>query len=260
FANQPLSGKPVQFTLNGASFNAVTGANGVAEVSVPLPAGTKVDIITGSFAEDEFYLGCGGVAVPTTAGSAPPAGTLGNQGTNFWLMFPQAYFDGFGTAIQRLFITSTVNTSGTVSIPSAGFNFTQNFTVQANTVLTVQLPFVQVYESDMVQAKGIHVTSQQPVTVYGLNQRTATSDAFLGLPVNTLGTEYYILTYSNMSFAPSSEFGVVAQEDGTTVTITPAVTTGSRIGGVPYSITLNQGQTYLLQNTVPNATGDQTGS
>ncbi len=260
FANQPLIGKPLILTLNGASFNAVTGVNGVAEVSVPLAAGTKIDVITGSFAEDEFYLSGGGVAVPVTAGGAPPAGTLGNQGTNFWLMFPHAYFDGYGLANQRLYISSRVDTSGTVTIPGAGFNFTQNFTVQANTITTVQLPFVQVYESDVIQDKGIHVVSQQPVTVYGLNQRAFTSDAFLGLPVNTLGTDHLVLTYSNMGFSPTSEFGIVASENATTVTITPAVTTGSRIGGFPYNITLNQGQTYLLQNTVPTPTGDLTGS
>ncbi len=260
FANQSLTGKAVVFTLNGASFNAVTGPNGVAEVSVPLPAGTKIDLITGSFAEEEYYLGCGGGSVPATAGATPPAATLGNQGTNFWLMFPQAYTDGFGPLVQRLFITSTVDTSGTVSIPGAGFNFTQNFTVQANTVVTVQLPSVQVFESNIIQAKGIHVTSQQPVTVYGLNQRANSSDALLALPVNTLGTDHFILTYSNMSFAPSSELGVVATENGTTVTITPKATTGSRLAGVPFNITLNQGQTYLLQNTTPDATGDLTGS
>ncbi|PYS41722.1 MAG: hypothetical protein DMF71_10775, partial [Acidobacteria bacterium] len=259
FANLPLSGKPVQFTLNGAPFNAVTGANGVAEASVPLPAGTKIDIITGSFAEDEFYLSCGGATVPLTAGGAPPNGTLGSQGTNFWLMFPHAFFDG-NLAVQRLYISSRVDTTGTVTIPGGGFNFTQNFTVQANTITTIQLPFVQVYESNIVQAKGIHVTSQQPVTVYGLNQRVFTSDAFLALPVNTLGTDHLILTYSNMGFSPTSEFGIVASENSTTVTITPAVTTGTRIGGVPYNITLNQGQTYLLQNTVPTTAGDLTGS
>nr|MBA2702657.1 PKD domain-containing protein [Blastocatellia bacterium] len=260
FANQPLSVKPVQFTLNGASFNAVTGANGVAEVSVPLPTGTKIDIITGTFAEDEYYFSCGGVAVPVTAGGTPPSGSLSNRGTNFWLMFPQAYSDGFGLAIQKLFITSTVDTSGNVSIPGAGFNFTQNFTVPANTVATVQMPSVQVAESNIIQAKGIHITAQQSVTVYGLNQRANSSDGLLALPVNSLGTDHFILTYSNMNFAPSSELGVVATENGTTVTITPSVTTGARLGGVPYNLTLNQGQTYLLQNTIPDTTGDLTGS
>ena len=199
-------------TLNGVAFNTVTTADGVAEVLGPLPAGTKIDIITGAFAEEEYYLSCGGVAVPVTAGATPPGGSVNNRGTNFWLMFPQAYHDGFGPLTQKLLITSTVDTSGAVSIPGAGFNFTQNFTVQANSVTTVQLPAVQVFESNIIQAKGIHVTAQLPVSVYGLNQRTNSSDGFLALPVSNLGTEHFILTYSNTGFAPSSELGVVATE------------------------------------------------
>ena len=179
--------------------------------------------------------------MPPTAGGAPPEGTLGNQGTNFWLMFPHAFFDG-NLAVQRLYISSRVATSGTVTIPGGGFNFTQNFTVQANAITTVQLPFVQVYESDIIQAKGIHITSQQPVTVYGLNQRVFTSDAYLALPVNALGTDHRVLTYGNISFAPTSEFGIVASENATTVTITPAVT--SRQPG---------GRSSLQHHTEPGA-------
>ncbi|HXM51466.1 MAG TPA: PKD domain-containing protein [Pyrinomonadaceae bacterium] len=254
FANQPLIGKPVQFNLHGVSFNTVTGANGIAEVSVPLPSGTKIDLITGAFAEDEFYLSTNGVGVPLTAGGTPPSDAPSHRGTNFWLMFPYAYFDGSGIAVQTLYITSPVSTSGTVTIP--GLNFTQNFTVSANTVLTMQLPFSQVFENNVITSKGIHVTSQQPVTVYGLNKRTFTSDAFLGLPVNTLGTDYYILTYSNISFAPSSELGVVATDNSTIVTITPSVTSSGHTGGVPFNVTLNLGQTYLLQNLDPTVQGD----
>lgn len=42
---------------------------------------------------------------------------------------------------------------------------------------------------------------------------------------------------------------VVASADATTVTITPSATTGPRTAGVPYNVTLNQGEAYLLQNT-----------
>jgi RHS repeat-associated protein len=257
FANQPLIGKPVQFKVNGASFNTVTGANGVAQVSVPLPAGTRIDVITGSFAEDEYYLSCGGVAVPPTAGGTPPASSASHQGTNFWLMFPYAYFSN-SLPVQTLYITSPVATTGTVTIP--GLNYTQNFTVQANTVLTMQLPFSMVYENNTVTAKGIHVVSQLPVAVYGLDRLGFSSDAFLGLPVSAIGMDYYVLTYSNMGFAPSSELGVVATENSTVVTITPSVTSSGHAGGVPFNVTLNQGQTYLLQNLEPTTLGDLSGS
>src|SRR5262249_12626194 len=247
-----------QLTLNGAVFNAVTDVSGSAEVSVPLPAGTKIDLITARFAEDDLYLSGSGATAPVSAGSTQPPGSTGNQGTDFWLMFPQNFFDGFGPAVQKLFITSAVATSGIVSIP--GSNFSQGFSVSADSVTTVELPFIQVFQSDVVQAKGVRITAQQPVVVYGMNQRNATSDAFLAMPVTALGTDHYAMSYGSMSFAPSSEIGIVAAVDNTNVTLTPTVTTGSHLAGIPYSLTLNQGQTYLLQNTVPTAASDLTGS
>ncbi|HKR11221.1 MAG TPA: PKD domain-containing protein [Pyrinomonadaceae bacterium] len=257
FANASLPGKPLQLSVNGALFNAVTDANGVAQVTVPLPAGTRIDTIIGTFAGDDFYLSGNGVTVPVTAGTSPPPGSPSSAGTDFWLMFPHNFFDG-NNGVQRLFITSPVATTGTVTVPFA--NFTQNFSVAANTVTTVQLPFMLVFQSDLVQSRSVHVTSASPITVYGLAQRAATSDAYLALPVSSLGKDHLILTYSNMTFAPSSQFGIVAPQNNTVVTITPSVTTGTRVAGVPYNITLNQGQTYLLQNTIPDATGDLTGS
>ncbi len=258
FANAGLAGKPVQFTVNGAAFSAITGANGVAEISIPVPPGTRIDSVIGNFAGDDFYSSGSGISVPITAGAPPSDSTQSHEGTDFWLMFPQAYANSEGFAFQSLFITSSVATTGTITIP--GLNFTQPFSVTANSVANVSLPPIQVHESDVITNKGIHVTSHEPVSVYGLNKRLQTSDAFLGLPVNTLGMDHYILTYSNMSFAPSTEFGVVASENNTTVTITPSVTTSNRVAGLPYDITLNQGQTYLLQNKTPTTETDLSGS
>jgi RHS repeat-associated protein len=259
YANLPLANKPVQFKLNGAIFNATTGPAGIAEASVPLPAGTKLDILTGTFVGDSFYLPGAGVGVPETAGGVPPNNVPNSGGTNFWLMFPPNLPPSGLSPLQKLYLTSPVDTNGTVTIP--GQNFSQNFTVQANRVTTVELGFVQSTQSDVVQNKGIHVVSAQPITVYGMNQRPFTSDAYLGLPVNALGKDHYVLSYGSLNASgPGSQFGVVATEDATTITITPSVTTGSRVAGVPYTIALNQGQTYLLQNTTPTAAADLTGT
>ena len=258
FANTGLVGKPIELYVNGARFNAVTGESGVAEVTIQLPVGTRIDSIIGNFAGDEFYLSGSGVAVPVTAGAATTGEGSSHEGTDFWLMFPHAVTDSAGFTVQSLFITSRVPTSGTVTIPS--LNFTTAFSVAANGVATISLPTIQVIESDVVTTKGIHVTSQLPVSVYGLNKRQASSDAFLGLPVHMLGMDHYVLTYGNMSFAPSTEFGVVAAHNNTNVTITPSVTTLNRTAGVPYNIILHQGQTYLLQNTTPVGQADLSGS
>ena len=258
FANVGLMGKPVRFSVNGASFSAVTGLNGVVELPVPLPTGTKVDTIIGYFEGDDLYLSGSGVAVPVTAGGPATQSASSHEGTDFWLMFPHAYTDGDGFAVQSLFITSPVATSGTVNIP--GLNFSKAFSVAANSVANIVLPTVHVSESDVVTNKGIHVISQSPVSVYGLNKRHSTSDAFLGLPVSALGMDHYVLTYSNSSFAPSTEFGVVASENNTVITVTPSVTTLNRLAGLPYHVTLQQGQTYLLKNTTPTPDSDLSGS
>ena len=66
------------------------------------------------------------------------------------------------------------------------------------------------------------MTSLAEVTVYGLNRITATTDAYLGLPTDILGTEYITLGYTNTNVVNGSLFGVVATQDATTVTITPS--------------------------------------
>ena len=58
-----------------------------------------------------------------------------------------------------------------------------------------------------------------------------------------------MLTYTGLAGA-GSQLGVVATANATTVTITPSVTTGGRTVGVPYNVSLNQGQAYQLRNDV----------
>ncbi len=180
-----------------------------------------------------------------TAGSVS-AQSRDSRGTDFWLMFN----DNYSTPALTIFVTSDVNTTGTVSIP--GIPFTANFTVTANTITPVTIPAsVQTHTSNVIDSKGIHVTSQQEVTVYGLSYLQFSTDAYLGLPTDVLGTSYIVLTYTGQS----SEFGVVSTANGTVVTITPSVTVGTRTAGVPYNITLNQGQTYELQAGSLDLTG-----
>jgi len=195
-------------------------------------------------------LALGMLALPAVAGAAPDS-----RGTDFWLMFPTNYVS---SPALSLFIAGETATSGTVSIP--GLSFTAPFTVTPGVVTTVTLPAgAQASSADGIESKGIHVTAADEVTVYGLNRISATTDAFLGLPSDILGTEYIILTFPNVNVVNGTEFGVAATQDGTVVTITPSVVTGPRAAGVPYNVTLNAGQTYQLRN--PNAApADLTGT
>ena len=167
------------------------------------------------------------------------AQTADSKGKDFWLMFNSNYNNN---PALTLFITSNVNTSGVVSVPGIGFSVP--YTVVANAVTLVTIPAaVANHTSNVVDNKGIHITGEEEVSVYGLNKIPFTTDAYLGLPTDVLGTEYIMLNYK------AGEIGVVATQNNTVVTITPTITTYTRTAGKPFSISLNQGQTYELENT-----------
>lgn len=176
----------------------------------------------------------------TVSGQAPDS-----KGKDFWLTFPGNYSPG----ALSFFISGDEATTGTVTAPGTGF--TAPFTVTPGSVTTVTLPTgtLELNLSDGIENKGIHIVAGKEVTVYGLNRYSATTDAYLALPTDILGTSYINLGYKNTNIVNSTQFGIVASQNATTVTITPTVTTGARAAGVPYNIVLNQGQTYLLRNT-----------
>ena len=177
-----------------------------------------------------------------------------SKGVEFWLAFQQ---NPEGTPELSLFITGDTPTTGTVEAPGIGFS--TPFTVTPGAVTTVVVPNSAIINtSDVVGDLGIHVTANAEVVVYGLNRITFTTDAYLGLPVDILGTEYIVLSYFPLpGFGYGSQFAIVGTEDGTTATIVPSVTVGTRAAGVPYVVNLDEGQTYQLH---AGSSGDLTGT
>ncbi|NCC73368.1 MAG: T9SS type A sorting domain-containing protein [Sphingobacteriia bacterium] len=189
-----------------------------------------------------------------------------SRGTDFWLLFKK---NNDGQSVQMfLDISGTENANGTVTIPGIGFSV--NFTVTANAVTRVNIPSNAILNpSGIIENLGIHVIADKEVTVYGMNQRGASTDGFLGLPLDILGNQYLVVTYPILnwggfypdeSYAP--QFAIVSPYDNNVVTITPKDQTfNGNPAGVPFSITLNQGQTYLVRGRMSNSyTADLTGS
>ena len=173
-----------------------------------------------------------------------------NKGKEFWVMFNRN-FDNSGVNLS-LFITGDVETSGTVELPDGS---TQNFTVIPGTISTVKLPSsLLAATSDGVEDKGIRIVAFEEITVYGLNQKTQTTDAFLALPTDILEREYLVMSYTslNENFNNTSVFGIVATENGTTITLVPSTPAGTKPAGVPFTIDLDEGQSYQLQVLGPN--------
>ena len=89
-------------------------------------------------------------------------------------------------------------------------------------------------------SSALHIIADNNIVVYGVNKAKYSNDAFLGIPVNMLGQDYYAITYSPAS--RQTEILVVGVEDGTSVSITLPTSMG---GSVSYS-----GHTYTQSNTI----------
>lgn len=183
-------------------------------------------------------------------------GIIPTMGTEFWLGFMENYPSGDNQL--SLYISSYHNTSGTVSMPLQGY--TQNFTVMANTVTTVNLPVSAMHtSSETVDNKAILVQSADTVAVYALNFGSATADAAAIFPIMTLGTDYRVHCYRGLDASLPSEFLVVATKDGTQVEITPRTSTaGGHAANVPFVVDLDSAESYQVK--AATATGDLSGS
>ncbi|MFN9912664.1 MAG: hypothetical protein ACK53L_08770, partial [Pirellulaceae bacterium] len=86
-----------------------------------------------------------------------------------------------------------------------------------------------------IRNNGIRVTSNRDYAVNGLNWKPFTTDAYLGLPKDVLGTDYIILGWKNSNglYDLMTQFAFVATENNTVVSITPT----EDIAPVPATLT-----------------------
>ncbi|MEY3385571.1 MAG: hypothetical protein RIR53_382 [Bacteroidota bacterium] len=179
-----------------------------------------------------------------------------SEGREFWLCFMKNFREAGitdqsgrqGGLRLQLFVTSSYD--ATVRIRVEGIQFDNTVTVKANTVVNVSLPaMAQASAQESPERLAIHITSDQPISVYGLSSRFQTTDTYLGLPTNILGTEYRVMGYTKIQNSPEmlSELSIVATEDDTEVTIVPrAITSTGRPAGVPYKTRLTKGDVYSI--------------
>lgn len=185
-----------------------------------------------------------------------------NFGTEFYTAFGPNLGGDDSHNKMELYFTSHVPAHGSVEVPALGFF--QTFTTTPGQITTVRLPdgsntngTVELNErldQQVTHGMAVHILSDSAIAVFGLNHKLFSSDAFMGLPINVLGTEYRTINYnssSNGSFRDPltpGEFWIVAVHDSTNVTITlhDASSTGTQ-PGAPFTVRLNQGDVYLVQ-------------
>ncbi len=179
-----------------------------------------------------------------------------SAGTDFWVAFAACW----GDDNLRLYVSSQVTSSGTVS--SAELGFTNSFSLTPGTVTNIALPDDAMITSyDTVTAKGIHITASQPVSVYGLNYYNTASAAFTGYPTPMLGTNYCVMARPSDASGVSL-FAILGTASNTTVTIMPSATanlaTNSGSPGKFYTERLQPAETYQIDSR--GTTDDVTGT
>lgn len=187
----------------------------------------------------------------TTVVNRKNLGLQNPEGKEFWLCFQNNYKEiknqsSANELNLELFITGEYDANVVIEIED--LRFTKKIFVKGKTVANVIIDPDAIIESDEVPERlAIHVVSDNPIAVYGLNHRYQTTDSYLGIPTEVLGYNYRVMCYT-VSDGLVSHFAVIATDDSTVVEITPTVETSTnRPALVPYKIYLRRGEIYQVK-------------
>jgi choice-of-anchor A domain-containing protein len=175
------------------------------------------------------------------------------EGTEFIFSFSPNYL---ADTELSLFISSKVDASGLIEIPRLGTS--QFFQVSAGSLVKVSIAEAMGNLPKGKSNYGIRVTSDNPISLYGLNRQLKHTDAFLAIPTISLGKKYYAMSYRGISTTNPSQLAVVGVYDNTKVEITAPVSTNAGSAGTKYTVVLNKMETYLLSSST--SAGDLTGT
>lgn len=252
----PLAGADV--TCLG--INVMTIADG--SFSIPGLSTIQGDIrCTASFNNGTQTLSGVSNAVPPVRGASTDVGQIVVQevfsrGRDFWLAHQAVLSPG-----AQVIILSDVVANFTVS--ATGFSFTGSASAQSPAVVPIP-DTLQIRSNQVVENKGIHITSDVDVTALLFFSGGGATDIALAIPTQGLGTEYIAVGWQesvsargfpNLGF---SEFAIVSNQNNTNVTIVPSCMSRSGTAvGPNLNIVLNQGEAYQYQCS---NRGDVTGS
>ena len=163
-----------------------------------------------------------------------------NAGSEFIVGFMENLDNSYDT---ELFITTMEIVTVHVNISAPRYTATsifQQVTVTAGSVQQLLLDGnLRMYGSSK-ESKALYISADNNIVVYGVNKAEYSNDAFLGLPLNVLGTDYYTITYSPAQ--NQTQLMLIGTEDSTTVNIVLPTITG---GSITYG-----GNTYGAGNTI----------
>ncbi|MDR1344118.1 MAG: IgGFc-binding protein, partial [Tannerellaceae bacterium] len=150
------------------------------------------------------------------------------QGKDFYVTWGPDASDG----TYQVRVVASV--AATVTFTFTNTNASNSVTLAAGTVHTETISTTNVHSTTTgVSSKTLRIQSTEPVSVYAMNQQSATTDATNVLPVTNYGTDYYHISYRPLGPNNSDGYAAIAATNGTIV----------YEGGAQVA-TLNAGQAY----------------
>lgn len=197
------------------------------------------------------------------------------EGKDFWVALTLCAAPSTGLPEPFIAVSTKKNTTITITNPNSNWTgVSRQVAADAWVTFTTQdIPLEQWYptsansianavsQASQTHAFGLHVTTDEEVSIFAALRMTNSFDAANILPITVLQSEYYTQDYPPY-IKPSdgeaiSMFTILATENNTKVNITPKTTTyDNHAAGQTYSVTLNAGQTYyVISKTLTSLSG-----
>lgn len=221
---------------------------------------TKAQILVLAFLASSALL-CAQKKIPT---AEEMLSVNGAQGREFYIAIAPNEILPFPIQGLELYVASAFNTQVEVTDFAANRKYKKNIVAGEITTLSDANGGTnwtwEVREYDRVTKKAIRLTSDKPISVYEINSKVTSSDGYLAIPTVAWGTEYIVTSYYDFREYKNWASGwiVIAKEDGTVLDVLLRGTGeldadaegGKKLNtGVPYQITMEQGDVYYMKGT-----------
>ena len=293
-----ITSMPVAFVVEGDSWTytlEASDSNGdsLSYSMLQSPVGAVLDLNTntvtwptsglapGNYDFQFTVVDDGGLSVEQfiTVELLPAERTATHEGTEFWIPVSiNAVTVSSGGTFDINLVSNGTNTQATIEIPALSIVETLSLTANQMATYSINLDDFSATEgftlNALLENYAIHITAASPISAYFMNQKTSTTDGFLGLPAASLGREYIAATYimlGRLGISKTVDGGqlgaiitLVATEDNTQVRIDPImdILPGDQRQievGTPIELTMNRGDVYHLE-TKGSFKADLTGS
>ncbi|MCK5741729.1 MAG: T9SS type A sorting domain-containing protein, partial [Chlorobi bacterium] len=226
-----------------------------------------------------FAVGYAGLAEDINKSHLPKLLGSSNSGTEFFLTFvPPVRMGGSGSIDPiKMYVSSSYETEVTLEVSGKGYHKIKktvpNGIIEFILPEAIALPYTKSQltlplPEQVFPGAAIHISSKDPIVVYGVIKYTGTSDGYLAIPVAGLGKEYIVASWPDPfggteTFKFSSFTSIIAPYNKTKAIVkiggeTWTETAGGKLAGETVEFNMNSADVVCIGSASHH--GDLTGS